>query len=89
MAGQRIATLGRLNGAGSGSHVHIGVSHGSLWDHGGSSTKGWYDVTKMHGNSDGAPKSIKKSASSGIQSLIKKQVGSGGFHLIKKAIGKV
>ena len=86
--GQRIATLGRLNGAGSGSHVHIGVSHGSLWDHGGSSTKGWYDVTKMHGKSDGAPKSIKKTASSGIQSLIKKQVGSGFFKFMSKLANK-
>ncbi|MCT3542045.1 hypothetical protein EFS03_03430 [Lentilactobacillus buchneri] len=86
--GQRIATLGRLNGAGSGSHVHIGVSHGSLWDHGGSSTKGWYDVTKMHGKSDGAPKSSNKSASSGIQSLIKKQVGSGFFKFMSKLANK-
>ena len=32
--GQKIATLGPLNGAGNGPHVHIGVSHGSLWNHG-------------------------------------------------------
>ncbi|MDT7015363.1 tape measure protein [Levilactobacillus namurensis] len=86
--GQRIATLGRLNGAGSGSHVHIGVSHGSLWDHGGSSTKGWYDVTKMHGKSDGSPKSSKKPASSGIQSLIKGQVGNGFFKFMSKLASK-
>lgn len=79
--GQRIATLGRLNGAGSGSHVHIGVSHGSLWDHGGSSTKGWYDVTKMHGKSDGSPKSKKQSGS--IKG-IKSQVGSGFFKFMEK-----
>lgn len=80
-AGQKIATLGRLNGAGSGSHVHIGVSHGSLWDHGGSSTKGWYDVTKMHGKSDGSPKSSKQS---GNIKGIKSQVGSGFFKFMDK-----
>lgn len=79
--GQKIATLGRLNGAGSGSHVHIGVSHGSLWDHGGSSTKGWYDVTKMHGKSDGSPKSSKQS---GNIKGIKSQVGSGFFKFMDK-----
>ncbi|WNN66817.1 tape measure protein (plasmid) [Levilactobacillus namurensis] len=79
--GQRIATLGRLNGAGSGSHVHIGVSHGSLWDHGGSSTKGWYDVTKMHGKPDGSPKSSKQS---GNIKGIKSQVGSGFFKFMDK-----
>lgn len=80
-AGQKIATLGRLNGAGSGSHVHIGVSHGSLWDHGGSSTKGWYDVTKMNGKSDGSPKSSKQS---GNIKGIKSQVGSGFFKFMDK-----
>ena len=79
--GQKIATLGRLNGAGSGSHVHIGVSHGSLWNHGGSSTKGWYDVTKMHGKSDGSPKSSKQS---GNIKGIKSQVGSGFFKFMDK-----
>lgn len=83
-AGQKIATLGRLNGAGSGSHVHIGVSHGSLWDHGGSSTKGWYDVTKMHGKSDGSPKSSKQSGNIRIKS----QVGSGFFKFMSKLAGK-
>lgn len=79
--GQRIATLGHLNGAGHGSHVHIGVSHGSLWDHGGSSTRGWYDVTKMHGKSDGSPKSNKQS---GNIKGIKSQVGSGFFKFMAK-----
>ncbi|WP_435633975.1 phage tail tape measure protein [Levilactobacillus brevis] len=79
--GQKIATLGRLNGAGSGSHVHIGVSHGSLWDHGGSSTRGWYDVTKMHGKSDGSPKSSKQS---GDIKGIRSQVGSGFFKFMEK-----
>ncbi|MBU9788894.1 transglycosylase SLT domain-containing protein, partial [Lentilactobacillus sp. G22-6] len=81
-----LGTLGHL--AGHDVHVHVGVSKGSLWNHGGYSHKGWYDVTKMHGNSDGAPKSIKKSASSGIQSLIKKQVGSGFFKFMSKLANK-
>ncbi|WPP08518.1 phage tail tape measure protein [Pediococcus inopinatus] len=84
--GQKIATLGRLNGAGSGAHVHIGVSKGSLWDHGGGSTKGWYDVTKMHGGSDGSSKS--KKSSSVLDKLVKSEVGSGFFKLIKKIANK-
>lgn len=79
--GQKIATLGHLNGAGSGAHVHIGVSKGSVWNHGGSSTKGWLDVTKMHGSSDGnSKKSSKKSNDKGI----KAQVGSGFWKTISK-----
>lgn len=84
--GQKIATLGRLNGAGSGAHVHIGVSKGSLWNHGGGSTKGWYDVTKMHGGSDGSSKS--KESSSALDKLVKSEVGSGFFKLIKKIANK-
>lgn len=41
--GQPIAKLGP-----SGTHVHIGASTEGLWSHGGSSTKGWLDVTKLH-----------------------------------------
>lgn len=74
--GQRIATLGALNGAGSGSHVHIGVAHGSLWDHGGSNTHGWYDVTKMHGHDNGTPKSNKSDKKSGLDKLVSKQLAS-------------
>ncbi|WP_157771906.1 tape measure protein [Levilactobacillus brevis] len=74
--GQRIATLGNLNGAGSGAHVHIGVSHGSLWDHGGSSTHGWYDVTKMHGSSNGSSKlSNSKKPNNSLTKLVTKQLG--------------
>ncbi|MCT2881916.1 phage tail tape measure protein [Lentilactobacillus buchneri] len=72
--GQRIATLGALNGAGSGSHVHIGVAHGSLWDHGGSNTHGWYDVTKMHGHDSGTPKNHKSDKKSGLDKLVSKQL---------------
>lgn len=74
--GQRIATLGALNGAGSGSHVHIGVAHGSLWDHGGSNTHGWYDVTKMHGHDSGTPKDHKSDKKSGLDKLVSKQLAS-------------
>lgn len=74
--GQRIATLGNLNGAGSGAHVHIGVSHGSLWDHGDSSTRGWYDVTKMHGSSNGSSKlSNSKKSNNSLTKLVTKQLG--------------
>ncbi|MFS8170933.1 peptidoglycan DD-metalloendopeptidase family protein, partial [Lactiplantibacillus plantarum] len=69
--GQKIATLGHLNGAGSGSHVHIGVSHGSLWDHGGSNTSGWYDVTKMHGKDNGTSKLSHSHTGGAMQKLIK------------------
>jgi len=84
--GQRIATLGALNGSGSGSHVHIGVAHGSLWDHGGTNTHGWYDVTKMHGNSNGTPKggSKNKKDNSYLSKLVKGELGSGMFKWIKK-----
>lgn len=79
--GQTIATLGKLNGSGSGAHVHIGVSKGSVWDHGGSSTAGWLDVTKMHGKSNGNAK--QKKQSSAMDSLIKSETG-GMMAWIKK-----
>ncbi|MDT7020154.1 tape measure protein [Levilactobacillus namurensis] len=81
--GQKIATLGRLNGAGSGSHVHIGVSHGSLWDHGGSNTSGWYDVTKMHGKDNGSSKLGHSHTGGAMQKLIKQETG-GMMGWIKK-----
>lgn len=81
--GQKIATLGRLNGAGSGSHVHIGVSHGSLWDHGGSNTSGWYDVTKMHGKDNGSSKLSHSHTGGAMQKLIKQETG-GMMGWIKK-----
>lgn len=75
--GQAIATLGPLNGAGSGAHVHIGVAHGSLWDHGGSSTRGWYDVTKMKGTSNGSPKQKSSSKKdNALTKLVKSELGS-------------
>ena len=82
-AGQKIATLGRLNGAGSGSHVHIGVSHGSLWDHGGSNTSGWYDVTKMHGKDNGSSKLSHSHTGGAMYKLIQQETG-GMMGWIKK-----
>ena len=72
-AGQILGTLGALNGAGNGAHLHIGVSHGSLWDHGGSSTHGWFDVTKMHGHSNGNKKADTKH-SSALSKLVAKEI---------------
>ena len=77
--GQILGTLGHL--AGHDVHVHVGVSKGSLWNHGGYSHRGWYDVTKMHGKSDGSPKSSKQS---GNIKGIKSQVGSGFFKFMDK-----
>lgn len=75
--GQRIATLGKLNGAGSGSHVHVGLAKGSVFDHGGSSTRGWLDITKMHGKSSGTA-GMKKAANSGLQKFVTKQLKTAG-----------
>ncbi|MDH5107296.1 M23 family metallopeptidase, partial [Lentilactobacillus diolivorans] len=71
--GQILGTLGALNGAGRGAHLHIGVSHGSLWDHGGSSTAGWFDVTRMHGHSNGNKKANTKH-SSALSKLVAKEI---------------
>lgn len=86
--GQKIATLGPLNGAGSGAHVHIGVSHGSLWDHGGSSTRGWFDVTKMSGNDNGSSKlggskGKAPKVSKAMTALVKSQLGPSAVKWIK------
>ena len=80
--GQTLGTLGPLNGAGSGAHLHVGVSHGSLWDHGGNSTRGWYDVTKMHGKSSGVDKS--KSKDTGVEKLFKQEIGKSALAWISK-----
>lgn len=85
--GQRIATLGHLNGTGSGAHVHVGLAHGSVWDHGGSSIKGWLDITKMRGGSDGSSKlksSSKPKANSALTKLVKSQLGSSAIKWIEK-----
>ncbi|GEA97453.1 hypothetical protein LBR02_00180 [Levilactobacillus brevis] len=80
--GQILGTLGPLNGAGSGAHLHVGVSHGSLWDHGGTSTRGWYDVTKMHGKSSGVEKSKPKDT--GVEKLFKQEIGKSALAWISK-----
>ena len=72
--GQKIATLGSLLGAGSGSHVHIGVTKGNPLHKNMLSTSGWYDVTKMHGSSNGTPKKAKKQ--SALTKLVNKQLAS-------------
>ncbi|TOZ05140.1 phage tail tape measure protein [Levilactobacillus brevis] len=82
--GQTLGTLGPLNGAGSGAHLHVGVSHGSLWDHGGNSTRGWYDVTKMHGKSSGVDKS--KSKDTGVEKLFKREIGKSALVWISKRL---
>lgn len=72
--GQVLGTLGHL--AGHDVHVHVGVSKGSLWDHGGYSHRGWYDVTKMHGKSSGVDESKKKSKNTALSKLVKSELGS-------------
>lgn len=69
--GQAIATLGHL--AGHEMHVHVGVSKGSLWKHGGYSHNGWFDVTKMHGHSNGNKKADTKH-SSALSKLVAKEI---------------
>lgn len=66
--GQPIAKLGP-----SGTHVHIGASTEGLWSHGGSSTKGWLDVTKLHGNY--VNKEKKSKTSGALTKLVTKQLG--------------
>lgn len=68
--GQAIAKLGP-----DGTHVHIGATTEGLWDHGGSSTKGWLDVTKLHGSYGN--KAAKKS-SSGLSKLVAGQLKHSG-----------
>ncbi|TYA97305.1 phage tail tape measure protein [Lactobacillus sp. SL9-6] len=79
--GQTVATLGH-NNVGTPPHVHIGVSKGSVWSHGGFSHNGWYDVTKMHGSSSGVAKS--KSKDTGIEKLFKREIGKSALAWITK-----
>ncbi len=72
--GQKIATLGHLNGAGSGSHVHVGVTKGNPLKKNMLSTAGWYDVTKMSGKSNGSEKSSTKDSK--LTKLVKKEIGA-------------
>ncbi|WP_143463343.1 phage tail tape measure protein [Levilactobacillus enshiensis] len=68
--GQSLAKLGP-----AGTHVHVGASTEGLWSHGGGSTKGWLDVTKLKGNF-GNPESKKKKATPALTKLVKSQLGS-------------
>lgn len=78
--GQAIAKLGP-----SGTHVHIGATTEGLWDHGGASTKGWLDVTKLHGNYGN--KAAKK-ITSGLTKFATKQLKSSGvLSWVKKFLG--
>lgn len=70
--GQVLGTLGHL--AGHDVHVHVGVSKGSLWNHGGYSHNGWYDVTKMHGHSSGNAKGKNTKHSSALSKLVAKEL---------------
>lgn len=82
--GDTIATLGTLNGAGSGSHVHIGVTRGNPLKKNMLSTNGWFDVTKMKGHSSGASKDKSKNDSP-LQKFVTKQLkNSGVLGWIKK-----
>lgn len=87
--GQKIATLGTLVGAGSGSHVHIGVTKGNPLSKNMLSTNGWYDVTKMHGSSSGTKKKSKKK--SALDKLVAKQLASQikwvGKNLVEEEFG--
>lgn len=74
--GQRIATLGKLVGTGSGSHVHIGVTKGNPLKKNMLSTSGWYDVTKMHGKSSGISKAKNKSKNPALTKLVKSELGN-------------
>lgn len=82
--GQRIATLGKLVGTGSGSHVHIGVTKGNPLKKNMLSTSGWYDVTKMHGKSSGVEKSKPKDT--GVEKLFKQEIGKSALSWISKRL---
>jgi len=90
--GQKIATLGQLNGAGNGPHVHIGVTRGNPLKENMLSTHGWYDVTKMHGHSTGNKKTNNKH-SSALSKLVAKEIAPQlkwvGKHLQDETAGSI
>lgn len=77
--GQPIAKLGP-----SGTHVHVGASTEGLWSHGGGSTKGWLDVTKLNGSYGNSESKKKPKANSALTKLVKSQLGSTAISWIKK-----
>lgn len=83
--GQRIATMGRLNGSGSGNHVHIGVTKGNPLSKNMTTTSGWFDPAKMHGSSSGLSKAKPKSKVANLLTrLVKRQLGKSAISWIKK-----
>lgn len=83
--GQRIATMGRLNGSGSGNHVHIGVTKGNPLSKNMTTTSGWFDPVKMHGSSSGLSKAKPKSkVANSLTRLVKRQLGKSAISWIKK-----
>lgn len=68
--GQPIAKLGP-----NGTHVHVGASTHGLWSHGGESTRGWLDITKLH-SSFGNTTKQKKSKNPALTKLVKSELGS-------------
>ena len=94
--GQKIATLGALQGAGTGSHVHIGVTKGNPLHKNMTTTAGWFDVTKMHGTSNGNKKGTRKGANqdrSALSKLVSKEIAPQlkwvGKHLQEETAGGV
>lgn len=79
--GQTVATLGH-NNVGTPPHVHIGISKGSVWDHGGSSHNRWFDVTKMHSSSSGIAKSRSKDTD--VEKLFKQEIGKSALAWISR-----
>ncbi|MEM1455574.1 transglycosylase SLT domain-containing protein [Pediococcus pentosaceus] len=76
--GQAIARLGP-----SGTHVHVGVSKGSPFNHSGTTTKGWYDIRKMKA-SKSDEKQQEKSKDTGLSGFIENQFGKSFFSGIAK-----
>ncbi|GAX05365.1 phage tail tape measure protein [Secundilactobacillus pentosiphilus] len=77
---------GDVIGQRTGTHVHIGVSRNYPFHNNGATTRGWENLLKMHGGSDGSSKSSKKKKpkiTSGMQKLVGKETG-GMMKWIKK-----
>lgn len=71
--GQKIATLGALNGAGNGSHVHVGVTKGDPLHMNMLSTNGWYNPAKMKGTKSHATHQ-KHTKSTALSRLVKREL---------------
>lgn len=71
--GQKIATLGSLNGSGNGSHVHVGVTKGNPLHMNMLSTSGWYNPSKMKGTKS-TSHSSKHNHKSAISRLVAREI---------------